>query len=137
MKKYLIIAFVLFSTFFVLVSIKSYTAQYNKDNISNFLCVSIDSSKGLEYIGKYNDYKVYTYNLKEAYFVDVNANNIQLSEGLSSGHITIEDMKKHLKLVESRDTKVYESENYKLIIKQDICVISPLDTDNSIIDMIK
>lgn len=133
MKKVLlgiVISLVLLSSIIVGVIIMSFTTQYNKNFVSNFLCISIDESKGVEYIGEYDGYQVYTYNLNEAYFIDFIANNIELSEGLSSGKITLEDMRKHLKLKETIDAKIYESDNYKIIIKDAICAISPLGADN-------
>lgn len=99
---------------------------YNKNGVSKFMNISIDESCGKTYIGSYSGYEVYTYNLKDAYFINLKADTIPLKDGLDSEKVSLEDMLSSGK--EKADTgsiKQYTYENYQIILDGKECVIEP------------
>jgi len=104
----------------------AYHQQYNNNAVSNYLCISIEENESINFIGEYNHYKIYTYKLEEAYFIDFFANRIEIKDAFEKGKISLKDMTEHLELTNiENDTKIYEFENYQIIFSQDICVIAP------------
>ncbi|MEG1256055.1 zf-HC2 domain-containing protein [Clostridium sp.] len=104
----------------------TYHQQYNNKAVSNNLCISINDNETIDFIGEYDDYKIYTYKLEEAYFIDFFANPIEIKDAFEKGKMSLKDMTKHLKLVNEENNKIYEFENYQIIFSEDICVIAPL-----------
>jgi hypothetical protein len=114
----------------VVILISAYHKQYNNNAVSNYLCISIKEDEGVDFVGEYDDYNVYTYKLSDAYFVDFFANRIEIKDAFEKGKISLKDMTEHLDLAkEESNTKIYEFENYKIIFSQDICVIAPLSIE--------
>ncbi len=108
----------------------AYHQQYNNNAVSNYLCISINDNETIDFIGEYDGYKIYTYKLEEAYFIDFFANRIEIKDAFENGNISLKDMTKHLELVNTENnTKIYEFENYQIIFSQDICVIAPLSIE--------
>lgn len=131
--KKLIIGFVILSIILflslVFTCIKAFDLQYNSASISNYLTISINPDKGMEYIGTFDNYKVYTYQLEETYFIDFFDNHINLKEALESNSVSLEDITKHLVLMENNNNiKVYTFENYQIIFSKNVCIIAPLSS---------
>lgn len=111
----------------VITLTSAYHQQYNNKAVSNNLCISIEENESIDFIGEYDDYKIYTYRLEEAYFIDFFANRIEIKDAFQKGKTSLKDMTKHLELVnEENGNKIYEFENYQIIFSKDICVIAPL-----------
>jgi len=111
----------------VVTLISAYHQQYNNNAVSNYLCISIEENESINFIGEYDHYKIYTYKLEEAYFVDFFANRIEIKDAFEKGKISLKDMTEHLELVNTENnTKIYEFENYQIIFSQDICIIAPM-----------
>lgn len=130
MVKLLIIIAVICALLFaglVIILTKAYHQQYNNNAVSNYLSISIEENESIDFIGEYDNYKIYTYKLEEAYFIDFFANRIEIKDALEKGKISLKDMTKHLELVNTENNiKIYEFENYQIIFSKDICVIAPL-----------
>ena len=105
-----------------------YYQPYNSQNISRYPCITIDESEGKQYICDNEGYAVYTINLKEVYFVDTGAKNIDLEEALTTEKITIKDMLGVCrKETEDESKTTYSGENYKIILNGNECLITPKD----------
>lgn len=110
------------------IAIKSiFSSQYNSNGISRYLCITIDDTYGKEYIYKNSEYTVYTFQLEDAYFMDINANEVSLYDALSTKKISIDDMIEKCNLNEYNNMKIYAAENYQIILYQKECIITPLD----------
>ncbi|MDU1414270.1 MAG: zf-HC2 domain-containing protein [Clostridium sp.] len=105
---------------------KAYHNQYNSSAVSNYLSISIEDNEGINFIGEYDDYKIYTYKLEEAYFIDFFANRIEIKDAFEKGKMSLKDMTKHLKVVNEEHIKIYAFENYQIIFSEDVCIIAPL-----------
>ncbi|KAB1439779.1 zf-HC2 domain-containing protein [Candidatus Galacturonibacter soehngenii] len=107
---------------------KAYSIQYNDNAISHYLNITINTEKGIEYFGSFNNYQLYTYQLEEAYFIDFNDNHINLKDALESKLITLNEMTSFLTKKESNDNnlQVYEFENYQIIFSDNNCIVAPL-----------
>ncbi len=111
----------------VITLTSAYHQQYNNKGVGNYLHMSIEENESIDFIGDYDDYKIYTYKLEEAYFIDFFANRIEIKDAFEKGKISLKDMTKHLELVnEENGNKIYEFENYQIIFSKDKCVIAPL-----------
>ncbi|WP_346962460.1 zf-HC2 domain-containing protein [Clostridium sp.] len=125
---------VLLFTGLVITLTWAYHQQYNNNAVSNYLSISIEENESIDFIGEYDDYKVYTYKLKEAYFIDFFANRIEIKDALEKGKISLKDMTKHLELVnEENGNRIYEFENYQIIFSKEICVIAPLSIKGEVV----
>ncbi len=129
MVKLLIIIAVICALLFaglVITLTSAYHQQYNNKAVSNNMCISINDNEGIDFIGEYDDYKIYTYNLEEAYFIDFFANRIEIEDAFKNGKTSIKDMTKHLEITNLENNKVYTFEGYQIILSKDICVIAPI-----------
>lgn len=107
---------------------KMYSLQYNNQNVSNYIGITIDPSVGKTYLCESGNCSVYTYNLSEAYVIDIRANNIELKSALENGKIDLDDLTRYLNYEGDEDGKeIYTWENYRIILSENECVIAPLD----------
>lgn len=115
----------------------AYLQQYNLSGVSRYPSFTIDKTIGTEYICKSDEYMVYTYNLKDLSFIKFNSEHIKLKEALTKNKISIDDMIKKLKSKKDNQLFVYELENYQIILKDNICLITPLNIDvNQVLETI-
>ena len=116
---------------FVIFGIYICRQQYNSHNIGRYLCIEIDNS-GWKNVGISDGMNVRTYNLKNAYFVSLFANKIQLDEAIRTNKVNIKDMCKYpfdVKKITTDDQVIttYIFENYQIIVTNEECIISPIN----------
>lgn len=123
----LVVLGLLMSIALVVTCFKAYQLQYNGNAISNYLNITIDSDKGAEYIGTFENHKVYTYQLEDAYFISFTDEQINIKDAFSNKLISINDLVEHLSKVDTTDAvQMYEFENYQIILTDKLCIIAPL-----------
>lgn len=99
---------------------------YNENGVNKYLNISIDEDCGKTYIGTYSGYEVYTYHLKDAYFINFDAGTISLEQGLGSEIVSLEEMLSVGDKEENASSiKRYAYENYEIILDGNECVIEP------------
>lgn len=97
---------------------------YNAQGISKYPCITIDKNEEETYVCDASGYQVYTANLKEIYFVKINADQINLEEALTSEQISIEEM---ISVCKKKGDNLYYGENYQILLDGRKCIIAPLD----------
>jgi len=106
-----------------------FSAQYNANGISSFLCITIDENQPLEYIGELENYSIYVENLKidELYFISVDDTRISLSEAIQNELVSISDWrKKAWYTITDGNTEILGFENYEIAITAEECIIRPI-----------
>ncbi len=102
-------------------------AQYNSNGISVRPSITINEDVHLQYICETSGYEIYAINLEYIYFVDINANQIELEEALSENLLTMEDILSVCDKQSQNDSNVYIGENYKIIQKDSTYLFAPKD----------
>ncbi len=106
-----------------------FTEQYNIKGISHILVVTIDESKPKEYIGKLDNYRIYTekLNIEETNFRSINAENVSIKDAVDKKLVSIKDWKKHAQnIIKDGDAEILQYENYEIVIAYDDCIIRPI-----------
>lgn len=107
----------------------AYSQQYNLSGVSRYPSFTIDKTIGTEFICKSDEYKVYTYNLKNLSFIRFDNERIEFKEALTKNKISIDDMIKNSNTKKENQLFIYEFENYQIILNGNICLIAPLNID--------
>lgn len=107
----------------------NFLLQYTPNGISRYIHISTDESTGKELIFDNSEYTIYTFQIKDAYFIDVYANEINLYEAMENKKITMEEMIEKGKLVyEKDDIKQYKFEQYQIFLDGNECIVTPYYT---------
>lgn len=92
----------------------------------------IDETEEKQYICENSNYTVYTVHLKDVYFRDKDANKVGLKKAFTDGKMTVEDMIRVCRKTEEiENIKVYQGENYQIILNGRECLIAPKDYEIS------
>lgn len=123
----LVVLGILMSIVLISTCFKAYKFQYNGNAISNYLNITISSDKGAEYIGRFEEHEVYTYQLEDAYFISFTDEHINIKNAFNDQLISINDLIKHLSKVDTNDNfQIYQFENYQIVLSDKLCIIAPL-----------
>lgn len=110
--------------------IKLFDLQYNlKTGISNYVGVTYDASREMEWVGKSEHYQVYVDGLKleDCYLIKMDASTMTLTEAVQEGWITVDDLtRKAWNVYQNDNGTVYAFENYEIVVEGDTCIIRPL-----------
>ena len=110
--------------------IKLFDLQYNlKTGISNYVGVTYDASREMEWVGKSEYYQVYVDGLKleDCYLIKMDASTMSLTEAVQEGWITVDDLtRKAWNVYQNDNGTVYAFENYEIVVEGDTCIIRPL-----------
>ncbi len=132
MKKKIIILICLISVLIVGIAggiFWMFTEQYNIKGISHTLVITIDESKPKEYIGKLDNYRIYTekLNIEETNFRSINAENVSIKDAVDKKLVSIKDWKKHAQnIIKDGDAQILQYENYEIVIAYGDCIIRPI-----------
>ncbi|MDL2301741.1 hypothetical protein LJC58_05225 [Lachnospiraceae bacterium OttesenSCG-928-D06] len=137
MKKGIIITVLgLVAVIFIILFSSKYlfSSQYNDNGMSRGIHFEIDETVGTEFICSNDGYEVYTINIKNIYFQNAKAENIDIKDALSNESVEIQDMIYGLKKSTTLSGfTCYIAENYQLILIENRCVIAPLTLDENIL----
>lgn len=110
--------------------IKLFDLQYNlKTGISNYVGVTYDASRKMEWVGKSEHYQVYVDGLKleDCYLIKMDASTMTLTEAVQEGWVTVDDLiRKAWNVYQNDNGTVYAFENYEIVVEGDTCIIRPL-----------
>ena len=131
-KKYILLIVVLLILLLTLIpSIISwlFKAQYNSNGVSHFLVITVDKYSPKQYVGELDNHKIYVekLNLKETYFINVEAENVPIDKALEENLVSISDWRKYANKVRKYDNvEILQFENYEIVCYYSECVIRPI-----------
>ena len=111
---------------FLTLAVLFYIKEWNIKITNNTLNIIIDN-QGLEHLTKIDSYEIYTYNLKQAYFLNTNDKKIYLKHALDENYVNINFLITNLSIKEYLDYKSYQSNEYQIAIYKELIVICPLE----------
>ena len=103
--------------------------QYNSNGVSHMLVITVDESRGKEYVGKLDNHDIYIehLNMDETVFRTIDAENLSMKEAFEKELVSINDWRKYaMKKRKEKDTEILVFDYYEIAITEEECIIRPI-----------
>ena len=107
----------------------AFKEQYNSNGVSHLLVITIDETRGKEYVGRLDNHDIYIDHLKmdETVFRTVDAENLSMKEAFEKELVSINDWRKYAKKKrKEKDTEILVFDYYEIAITEEECIIRPI-----------